>query len=250
MTNDQYIESVLARHELKPGLFSYLATSTIIPELNKWAGNNVNRIVYTGSMAKGTAVSGTTDIDIFISLSEGTPHTLEDIYERLFRYSEAKNWIPRRQNVSIGLSYLGVKIDLVPGKLQDGWKYYHSLWRHKAKTWTQAAPEIHIDKVVESKRTREIRAIKVWRKNYALDFPSFYLELAVMKALSGCGWSLENNVQRALGWIADNIETAAFEDPTNTANMISDDLTVAEKKVIAAQAKKSYEETSWLYTIW
>ena len=133
MTPDEYIETVLARHELKPGLFSYFAKSIIVPELEKWANGNANRIVYTGSMAKGTAVSGATDLDIFISLSPGTPHTLEQIYERLYRWSEAASWLPRRQNVSIGLNYLGVKIDLVPGKLQEGWKYYHSLWRHKAK---------------------------------------------------------------------------------------------------------------------
>jgi hypothetical protein len=250
MTNDEYIESVLARHELKPGFFAYFAKGIIIPELEKWANGNINRIVYTGSMAKGTGVAGTTDLDIFISLKTTTPHTLEDIYERLFRWSETANWIPRRQNVSIGLTYLGVKIDLVPGKLQEGYIYYHSLWKNKEQTWTQSAPEIHVDKVIESGRTREIRAIKVWRKIHGLEFPSFYLELAVMRALSGCGTGLASNVQRVLGWIADNLETAAIEDPANTNNMISDDLTQAEKKIVAVQAQKSFNEQYWIHTIW
>jgi hypothetical protein len=71
-----------------------------------------------------------------------------------------------------------------------------------------------------------------------------------MKSLSRCGWSLENNVQRALGWIADNIETASFEDPTNTGNMISDDLTAAEKRTVAIQAQKSYDDKFWRSTLW
>lgn len=250
MTNDQYIEAVLAQHALKPGLWSSYVPGIIIPDIQKWAGSNLLKIVYTGSVAKGTGISGTTDLDIFISLHPDTPHTLQDIYERLFKLSEAKSWIPRKQNVSIGISYCGVKIDLVPGKLQDGYKYFHSLWRNKAQTWTQAAPEIHIDKVVDSRRLREIRAIKVWRKNHGLAFPSFYVELAVMRALSGCGWSLENNVQRALRWIADNIETATFEDPANTANIISQDLTAAEKTTIAQRAQASYDEQYWRWTLW
>jgi len=35
MTNDQYIEAVLARHELKPGLCAYFAKTIIVPELRK-----------------------------------------------------------------------------------------------------------------------------------------------------------------------------------------------------------------------
>lgn len=250
MTGDEYIELVLARHEYKLNLFTALARGHVVQELEKWANGNQNRIIPIGSVAKGTAISGTTDIDLFIALKTTTPHNLQDIYERLFRWSQAAGWNPRRQNVSIGMQFAGIKMDLVPGKLQEAMVYYHSLWKNKQQTWTQSAPEIHIDKVVESNRQREIRAIKVWRKNHGLDFPSFYLELAVIRALSGCMYGLANNVHRAMGWIADNLETAAIEDPSNTANIVSDDLTAAEKKTIAAQAAKSYAEPDWGKTLW
>jgi hypothetical protein len=73
----------------------------------------------------------------------------------------------------------------------------------------------------------------------------------VTKALKGCSYfNLANNVQRALGYIADHLTTAAIEDPANTNNQVSDQLTLAEKKTIAAQAKKSYDETRWGYTLW
>ena len=127
--------------------------------------------------------------------------------------------------------------------------FYHSLWKNKQQTWTQSAPEIHIDKVVKSNRQREIRSV-IWRKNHGLDFPSFYLELAVIRALSGCMYRYANNVHRAMGWIADNLETAAIEDPSNTSNIVSDDLTAAEKKTIAAHAAKCYAEPDWDKTLW
>ena len=57
-------------------------------------------------------------------------------------------------------------------------------------------------------------------------------------------------MHRAMGWIADNLEIAAIEDPSNTANIVSDDLTAAEKKTIAAHAAKSYAEPDWGKTLW
>ncbi|MGQ0736333.1 MAG: hypothetical protein ACT4QD_22100 [Acidobacteriota bacterium] len=39
-------------------------------------------------------------------------------------------------------------------------------------------------------------------------------------------------------------------DPSNTNNIISDDLTQAEKKAIAVQAGKSHDTPSWGGTLW
>ena len=147
-------------------------------------------------------------------------------------------------------TFLGMRIDLVPGRLQEGYRYYHSVWKQKAGTWTHTAPAIHIDKIRDSGRTREIRAIKNWRKNHHLDFPSFYLELTVVNALSGCGSNLANNVQRVLHHIAATLTTARVEDPANTNNIVSDDLTPTEKLKIAAQARRPYSEKYWQDTLW
>lgn len=250
--SDNYIESVLAKHTYVPGvLVPYATEQVLIPKLQAWAGSHLNRISFTGSLPKTTPISGTTDIDIFVSLKASTPLTLSDIYEQLYQKAASEGWSPRRQNVSIGISYLGVEVDLVPGRLQPGYTYYHWLWKRKQQTWQQTAPEIHIDKVKDSGRTKEIRAIKIWRKNHGLDFPSFYLELTVMKALSGCSFNnLASNFMRTLRYISTDLPTASVEDPANTNNMISDDLTQAEKKAIAAQAQASYDAPTWTQTLW
>jgi hypothetical protein len=249
--SDQYIETVLARHTYQPSFALSYAADHVIAKLNEWATTNLNRIAFTGSVPKTTAISGTTDLDIFVSLKADTPHSLKEIYDKLYDKANAEGWNPRRQNVSIGISHFGLEIDLVPGRLQSGYTYYHWLWKRKQETWQQTAPEIHVDKVKDSGRTREIRAVKIWRKNHGLDFPSFYLELTVMKALSGCTFTnLASNFLRALNYIATEFPTAAIEDPANTNNMISDDLTQAEKKTIAAQAKASHDAPGWSQTLW
>ena len=249
--SDAYFEVVLARHVYQPNSLVSYAAEQVIGELKDWAGTNLNRIAFIGSVPKATAISGTTDLDVFVSLKENTPHSLREIYEKLYNKATAQGWNPRRQSVSIGISVLGVQFDLVPGRLQPGYTYFHSLWKRKEETWQQTAPEIHVDKVKDSGRTKEIRALKIWRKNHGLDFPSFYLELTVMKALSGYPFtSIASNFLRALDYIAIDFPTATFEDPANTNNMISDDLTQAEKKTIAGQAKASYDTPGWSQTIW
>ena len=106
--------------------------------------------------------------------------------------------------------------------------------------------QLHIRHVVESGRTPEIRAIKIWRKRFNLEFPSFYLELAVIEALGKRRiGDLANNVHYALGWIGNNLQTARIIDPANDANPVSDDLTLAEKRAVAAQATHSYRQTRW-----
>ena len=55
MTNDQYLEAVLVRHELKPTLLSVLAVRGIVQGLQKWAN------VYPN--AHGARVASQTNTD-------------------------------------------------------------------------------------------------------------------------------------------------------------------------------------------
>ena len=71
-----------------------------------------------------------------------------------------------------------------------------------------------------------------------------------IRALSGCLNNLESNVQRALKYINENLETACVIDPSNTNNIISGDLTQAEKKAIAVQAGNSHDTPAWHATLW
>jgi hypothetical protein len=252
MTSDQYVEQVLARYTISTGPSSpaLRAANKIAPTLRAWAGTQLVDISVSGSYAKGTGVAGTTDIDLFISL-KSTAADLKTIYEGLAKKAHESGWAPRLQNVSIGCTVDGVKIDLVPGRVQEGYQNYHSLWKRKAATWTQTNVQLHIDKVVKSGRQKEIRATKIWRVNHNLNFPSFYLELSVLNALSGHGTNLGNNFLRVLEYLGSDIEftNAVIIDPANTNNRISDDLNGVEKGAIAIKAKQT-RPIAWDQTLW
>ena len=245
---DDYVSQVLAKYAVTSAAESYY--TALDPYLRNWAGVYLSRTFISGSYAKGTAVKGSTDIDIFISLRSNYPN-LNGMYDSLYQYAQNQGWFPRRQNVSLGIQYLGAKIDLVPGRIQEGYQNWHSLYKSKAASWTQTNVDLQINTVRNSSRAKEIRAIKIWRNLHNLEFPSCYLELAVIEGLKYQSTiALADNVWKALTFISQSITTTRFVDPGNTNNIISDDLTVSQKVALSLAAANSLRESNWSRIIW
>jgi hypothetical protein len=253
VTPDQYVETVLAKYAVPGGPTppAEQLGATVAGPLHTWAGQQLNALQYSGSYAKETGVHGISDVDIFISLKSDTTDTLAEIYEKLFSLAQSNRWSPRRQNVSVGVTINGTRGDLVPGKVQAGYQNYHSLYLRKRDSWTQTNVTLHVDTVRNSGRLKEIRAIKIWRMLHGFDFPSLYLELFVIQSLSGHSRStLADNVLHALRTISSSLPSTRIEDPANTNNVLSDDLTQTEKRQISTQAVQSAQEQYWGRIIW
>lgn len=240
----QYLQTVLQQKTavITPNSSAVLAANTIAPLIRAWGGQQIDFLGVSGSYAKGTAVKGGTDIDLFISLKSTLNMTLADIYQNLHQYVR-QNGHPfaRAQNVSIGLYVNGINVDLVPAKQQDAASGDHSLYKRKTNSWTKTNIQKHIQVVSQSGRLSEIRLIKLWRNQNNLDFPSFYLELVVIEALRGYGYvpafgDFSGNIVRILTYLKDSFKTARIIDPANTNNVISDDLSQNEKALIAQAA--------------
>jgi hypothetical protein len=84
-----------------------------------------------------------------------------------------------------------------------------------------------------------------------LDFQSLYLELFVIESLSGRSRaSLAENVLHALRTIGTSLASTRIEDPANTNNVLSDDLSKVEKERIAGLARQASQQQSWGSIIW
>lgn len=252
MDAEAYIKSIIAKYALTGGRTPEAtnAAEHVYQIIKVWANVYLLEVTYSGSSAKGTAIHGIADVDLFISLKPETPGTLAEIYDSLANYNGLKDLNPRRQNVSVGVTYNGHSIDLVPGRKQNGNTTDHSLYRSKAKTWTQTNVAKHISLIQNSGRLDEIRALKIWRAQHRLDFPSFYLELTVLDALHGKrAGSLSSNFVAVLEYLRDKFVASVVIDPVNSNNRLSDDLTVAEKKLIAQKAGECLK-SSWEKAIW
>ncbi|MBN8658768.1 MAG: nucleotidyltransferase [Candidatus Obscuribacter phosphatis] len=249
MTADEYLYQILRREAVDTSSTSPVRSvqSIIQPTIQRWAGNQLDYVMPSGSFAKGTGNRSGTDIDLFVSLTGSTTNTLKEIYESLSDALNKAGYTPRRQNVSLNITVNGYSVDLVPAKRQDTYSQDHSLYRRKADTWTKTNVAKHIAYVQQSGFVNECRLIKLWRMQKRLDFPSFYVELSVINALSGRRYAggLASNVLEALGYLRDSLATTRIIDPANTNNIISDDLTSSEKAVVASAARISAIAKTW-----
>ena len=254
MTSDDYILSTLSKYviDTSDGSPVITAAQAVYPILANWAGTQLEEVRFSGSHAKGTGVSGKTDTDLFISLKSNTTNTLKDIYYSLNKRMLEKGYNTKLQNVSIRVNHNGIEIDLVPGvkhsnNSNDHWLYVKKSGRER----TQTNIDKHINIVANSGRVNEIRALKIWAHNHGLDFPSIYLELTVIEALSGHrNGYIADNVLYVLEYLRDEFVNLTIIDPSNSANTISNDLTVDEKRIIANQARISKTHPYWKDVLW
>ncbi|WP_090200460.1 nucleotidyltransferase domain-containing protein [Yoonia tamlensis] len=242
MSSDNYLRNVLTREQVDTGSFSPVRSiaTTLTPMLNSWGNGYLLAIEPSGSFAKGTANKSSTDIDLFLTLSSSTPDTLAQIRSSLGNCLNHYGYQYRDQNVSLGVKVAGYQVDLVPGKRQSQYGSDHSLYRKKANTWTKTNIQTHIKLVRDSRRTEEIRVVKLWRDQWDLSFPSIYLELATLSALHGKPIGrLSENVADVLRFLSGRLTTTRIVDPANTNNVISDDLPISGKHAVATAARRA-----------
>lgn len=217
-------------------------------------GTTVNLdIQQSGSKAKGTAIRGKSDIDIFLSFYDPNGYfTLKELYDEIYTY--LKDYFPniRKQNVSIGIQYNGYDIDVVPARKVNTSNYLryndHYLWSNKKQTRTLTNIQKHIDIVRNSGLINEIVIMKVWREQKRLEFPSIYLEMLVIAAFQNnlCrSIPFENRIIHLFQYIRDNIESKQIVDPGNSNNILSDDLSLTEKRAIKNAAQQALDAKYW-----
>lgn len=254
MSQNDYIQNIINKHSIPKQIDNFTniyVVNPLVTVIKNWSGCYLNKIELSGSRAKGTAIDLSSDLDLFISLSSETPLSLDRIYESLFIRLTNERIKCRKQNVSIGVFYNNRKIDLVPARKQNPSSNYHSLYCRKSNSWTQTNVDLHINNVIKSNRINEIIAMKIWRENHKLDFPSIYLETYVIETLKGKTYGdIANNVWFLLKDIRDNIDTKRIIDPSNTNNILSDELTINEKHKIQNCAIDSLNKKYWSEIIW
>lgn len=237
MTRDDYLRNILTGNSLSPVAVT-AAANHLLPTIRRWANNYLLSVQPSGSFAKGTAVLSGTDIDLFISLAPETAETYEQIHQTLMSALKEDGFTGKPQNVSIGVKVGHFDVDLVPGRRLDMRSNDHHIYRRKSESWTKTNIEKQIKEVTTSGRIEEIRLMKIWRNRRGLDFPSCYLELATITFLNGKRYGeLADNLVTAFEALATKLSSTRITDPGNPSNVISNELTQAEKQIIERAAR-------------
>jgi hypothetical protein len=251
LTVDQYAASVVEKYQIIPrvGSPSHRAADAVIPLLQRWGGQHLLGITLSGAYAKGTAISLSSSVDVALSLHLSSEMEVRSEFWRLFEYLADQNLRPHTRTVSLQVESKGCRVDLVPTWPTGG---SEQILYHKepgSPFHTNMAQHVHL--ITKAGRSQEICALKIWRERHTLDFPSFYLELATLLALEGERFGqLAENVFTVLRYLASRLAQAVIRDPANPDNVVSDDLTVEEKKTVAQAARQALEDDDWKRIIW
>lgn len=253
MNNDEYVQSILEKYKPEPSLVLYVQSMIVDPLsrmlISAFRGS-LSSVKLSGSFAKGTSVKGGVDVDLFLSFYPDRGYTLRDIYQDTYEFANSSGLSPKKQNVSVAITYSKTAVDLVPGRQQPGSTTDHWLFRRRAGKWTQTNVDKHITLVKMSGQASDIRLLKIWRNLHGLDFPSFYLELTTLEALrSVSDPSLSSRFVKLLTYLSQEFSSARVVDPANTANIVSEDLSVLEKSKVVVAATRALS-SNWSEVLW
>lgn len=86
MTADEYLQNLITRDRVVTGDGSAAsnAGNTVYQIVKRWADQYLRKGSYSGLYAKGTAIRGRTDADIFVSLKSDTLNTPKEIFDGLY----------------------------------------------------------------------------------------------------------------------------------------------------------------------
>jgi hypothetical protein len=249
-TVEQYAASIVDKYRVVPDPKSapHRAADELIPLLKQWGKQHLLGITLSGAYAKNTAITLASNVDMLIALSPVAGMEMKEVFWSLFEFLTDHDLEPRTRNVSIQLQSKGLAVDVIPACREGSGNLLFNK-RSGAEIATDVAQHVHL--VANSGRQQEICALKVWRERNELDFPSFYLELTVLRALEAERFGrLADNVLVVLRYLASRLEKEVVRDPASRENAVSNDLTANDKKVIAKAARDALYDENWKKIIW
>jgi len=256
LTTDQYAASIVEKYRVvaDSGSSSHHAADKIIPIIKQWGKQHLLGITLSGAYAKNTAIALSANVDILVGLSPDTGMEMKTIFWNLFKYLSDQDLHPHTRDVAIRLQSGGLDVDLIPARREketSGNVLSSVLFNKRAGRAVHTDIARHIHLVANSGRQQEICALKIWRERMGLDFPSLYLECAVLQALKNERFGqLADNFLAVLRYLSHRFEQAVVADPANPENLLSSDLSAGDKKVIATAARDALYEENWKKMLW
>jgi len=216
-------------------------------------------IRYGGSVAKGTLIRESYDLDTIFYLPHGDTGagtTLKDIFENV-KDALAEKYEIEAKTSAIRLLSKGKEtfrrdfhIDVVPGRYTDDSKtdcFLHQAGAEKERLKTNL--QVHIDHVKGSGVVDALRILKLWKARKGLRVKQFAFELVGIKLLKDKkSESLSFQVKHVLNAISAAEEAIFIEDPANPeGNDLMPLLRIAwfDLRSVAKSTLKTLEELGW-----
>lgn len=248
MTNESYLRELLNGQNLNDNQIRNLRLHRdIIEEQIRKGIKGTPKAYYGGSYAKNTLIQASYDLDIVFYWPSDSPFSLESLYRTAESVLD-KNWkTVIKKKVGLEIPFQGdFHIDVIPGKFSSKDENYAYLYNNKTGGRFQTSIYIQVDFVKKSGRQDVIRLMKLWKKRKNVPIKTFILESCVIEGCKGYDRSiLESQLLAAFRYLRDNIQNSKIEDPSNSNNIISNDLTKEQKNRIRNLAIQGIAAQYW-----
>lgn len=244
MTNQQYLEQVLAKYNLSSAQEQSLKNKRMRVEefLQKRYPSKIRSFYYSGSYAKDTAINLKYDLDLCIYFKHNAFQTLAEMYNSVYENLKSMDQV-NKQRVSIRMPSGKESIDVVPARCIDDTSDYANLY---VTTGSQIQTNIkkHKEYISQSGCRPIIKLMKVWKIEHGIHYKSFALELLTIRALDGFkDPDYGERFVHVLRFIRDNVENVRLIDPANQSNNVADLISVNDKLNMKNQAAASLQQT-------
>jgi len=265
MNPKTYLEKILNQQSLAsdgPEIKALNEEKTRVESLilNEFKDSNPT-IKIAGSIAKGTPIKDSYDLDICVYFpkedSEDCGDTLKEIYDKVRACLEKQYYIVtkpvalRLQSNSERTRGVDYHIDVVPGRFIEGSEGdCHLHITTGDKKYFKTNLKVHIKHIKNSGLIDQIKLLKLWRSRSVLSVRTFILELLVVKILKDSkATSLQDYLIEFWTELRDNIDNITIEDPANPygndLSEIFDDHIKAQLQAAAKQTLQLVERGTW-----
>lgn len=248
VTASEYLADILSREVVDHRTAWELDTiAAKIEQLcTAWGGQHILEVIPGGGYEKSMANRSGICTDFVVWIHTHSGRRIPEVYESMFSTFERLGLKPIRRNVTIALRVGTIAVDILPAKRLSMISDIHEIYSARRAQAITTNLHQHVLDSHEAQRQGEIRILKLWRDQNGLDFPSFYLELATNAALRRRSvGALADNVWTTLGFLERLLVPRAMLDPANAANVVSDELTGAQKRSIALAAASARSGRPW-----
>ena len=248
MTSESYLREILDEQDLTENQKRNLRE--LRDKIEGQLRNGIKgtpKAYYGGSYAKNTMIKASYDLDLVLYWPSDSPYSLESLYRAAEGVLD-RNWTPvRKKKVGLELSFEGdFHIDIIPGKFSSKDENYAYLYNNETGGRFQTSIYIQVDYVKKSGRQDVIRLMKLWKKRKNITIKTCILESCIIEGCKGIDRSkLEFQLLAAFNYLRDNIQNARIEDPSNSNNIISDDLSKEQKNRVRNLAIQAIEAQYW-----
>jgi hypothetical protein len=245
-TQDQYVASAVEKYRvaLEEGSPSHRVADEIVPLVKEWGQEYVQGITISGAYAQNTAITLCSHVDVLVLLKPIAGAQIKTVFWKLFEFLTEKNLPATTREVSVRVPCKKLQVDLIPSCRER--KSGNILFNKRSGEAVHTDVGQHVHLVGNSGRQQEICAVKIWRERNGLEFPSFLVELATLRALEGERFGqLAENVHCVLRYLGSKFESAVIRDPANSENVVSNDLSEKAKKSIAKAARDAIYQENW-----